>query len=370
MSEEDGVPVEVHHHAIDDSEAYTILGVDLMTVFRIFVAIGIFVASVFTRRIISQSFMKLLDILGTPQGIKDWAKHILAIPLSFATVFAGFYFGGRILDLPENIDEIFQKVGESVVNIAVFWLAFQIIDPLAKFWMATSSGHHEFADEIKEILTKVVKALIICFGFLAVMEVWGINVSAFLAGLGLVGMAVALAAQDTVKNLFGSLVIIIDRIFHKNDFINTAVVSGTVEHFGIRVTQVRKLDTSLVFVPNATLSNGVITNVSQGKRREISWTPQLAGSLSQEVIERVMTETRHYLEHHDKVENEEAHPLVHVTDVSDGTVTLMVYFHVKMMPLPEHFQVREQVAFQFREIVIKNHASFALPTRSVYLREQ
>jgi MscS family membrane protein len=369
MSEED-IGIEHHHHEIDDTEAYSILGVDLMTVFRIFVAIGIFVASIFTRRIISQSFMKLLDLVSTPQAIKDWAKHILAIPLSFATVFAGFYFAGKILELPENIDEIFQKVGESVVNMAVFWLAFQIIDPLAKFWMDTSSGKHEFAEEIKEILTKIVKALIIAFGFLAVMEVWGINVSAFLAGLGLMGMAVALAAQDTVKNLFGSLVIIIDKIFHKGHFITSSAVTGTVEHFGIRVTQIRKLDTSLVFVPNATLSNGVITNISAAKRREISWTPQLAGSLSQEVIERVMEETRHYLEHHDKVENDEAHPLVHVSDVSDGTVTLMIYFHVKMMPLPEHFQVREQISFKFREIVQKNHASFALPTRSVYLREQ
>jgi len=368
MSEAE-IPIEVHHHEIDDAEAYSILGVDLMTVFRIFVAIGIFVASIFTRRIISQSFMKLLDITGTPQGIKDWAKHILAIPLSFATVFVGFYFAGKILELPENIDEIFQKVGESVVNLAVFWLAFQIVDPLAKFWIDTSSGKHEFAEEIKEILTKIVKALVIAFGFLAVMEVWGINVSGFLATLGLMGMAVALAAQDTIKNLFGSLVIIIDKIFHKGHFITSSAVTGTVEHFGIRVTQIRKLDTSLVFVPNATLSNGVITNISAGKRREISWAPQLAGNLTQEVIERVMEETRHYLQHHDKVENEEAHPLVHVSDVSDGTITLMIYFHVKMMDLADHFAVREQISFKFREIVIKNHASFALPTRAVYLRE-
>jgi len=354
---------------IDLSGNYTLFGVDLFEILRYSVALGILLASILARRMVSQSVMFILKHLDTPQPLQDAAHTILSIPLTFASVFVGFYFGARLLELPPNIEDVFQQISETVVNMAVFWFAFKIVTPLADFWMSTSSVKHNFGEEIKEILTKILKALIVLFGFLAVMEVWGINVKAFLAGMGLVGMAVALAAQDTIKNLFSSLTIIIDRVFHKGDFIITSAVSGIVEHFGIRVTQIRKLDTTLVFVPNSTLSNGVITNVTQGKRREMSWTPQLSGSLSPEIIQKVVDDTTHYLSNHSDVEQENGHPMVHVSDVSDGTVTVMVYFHIKMMPLPAHFAVRETILLKFREIILNHGASFALPTRSVYLRE-
>jgi len=353
----------------EQNYTYTVLGFQLMDIFRFVIAVGIFVGSIFIRRIVSQSAMFLLEKVEAPTPLKETAKHIMGIPLSFATVFVGFYIGGQLLDLPPNMDEVFQKIGESVVNLAVFWLAYQFIDPAANVWMSTSSSKHSFGDEIREIVTKIAKALVLILGFLAIMEVWGINVRAFLAGLGLATFAVGLAAQDTLKNLFASVCLIIDKVFHKGDFITSSAVTGIVEHFGIRVTQVRKLDTSLVFVPNNTLSGGVITNITNGKRREISWNPQLAGNLPDAVVEDVVEKIRYYLEHHDFVENEEAHPLVHVSDVSDGTVTLMVYFHVKMMGLPDHLKVREQIAMQLRRLVLDNKASFALPARSVYLRE-
>jgi len=348
---------------------YEVFGLDLISVFKFALALGIFVGSLFLRKFVVHGALMLLKLVGAHDEVQSRAEGLIGPPLSFATIFGGFYVSAHILQPPQELDHIFAKIAESTVNLSIFWIAYKIIDPIANLWMKTSSGQHDFGEEIKELVTKILKSIFVILGFLAIMEVWGINVAAFLAGLGLMGMAVALAAQDTVKNLFGTFVIIADRIFHKGHMIVTPEVTGIVEHFGIRVTQVRKLDTTLVFVPNATLSNAVITNLSVSKRREISWTPKLAADKEQAVYEDVIAETLQYLKHQDDIENEEATPIVHLTDVTDGTMTLMVYFHFKMLDWASHVAARERVALKFKEIVHKNGASFALPTRNVFVHK-
>jgi len=273
---------EVAHEVAADlqefEQNYELFGLDMVEVLKFIVAIGIIIAALTLRKFVAQGVLKLLEGV-LPDSARDTVDKILTGPLSFATIFGGFYLSAQLLRPPPELEFVFERILQSVVNVAIFWVGFQLVDPLANFWMFTSANKHTFGDEIKEIFTKVVKAIIAAFGVLAIFDVWGINVAGFLAGLGLAGMAVAFGAQDAVKNLFGSFLIIADKVFHKNEFIITPDVSGVVEHFGIRVTQIRKLDTTLVFVPNSTLANSTITNLSRAHRREINWSPKLDGGL-------------------------------------------------------------------------------------------
>jgi len=363
MADDQPIIEEVPSSDLEDFEQrYELFGLDLVEVLKFIVAIGIIIAALVLRKFVSQGVLKLLEG-ALPDNVRDTVDKLLTGPLSFATIFGGFYLSAQLLNPPPELQFVFDRILQSVVNIAIFWVGFQLVEPLGNFWMFTSATKHDFGEEIKEIFTKVVKSVIAAFGVLAIFDVWGINVAGFLAGLGLAGMAVAFGAQDTVKNLFGSFLIIADRVFHKNEFIITPDVSGLVEHFGIRVTQIRKLDTTLVFVPNSTLANSTITNLTRGKRREISWTPKLDGGLEPHVIQSVVDETRKLLHGDKDIEQEETKPLVHVTDVSDGTVTLMVYFHFHLLPWAEHVAARERVALGFKRVVENNHAHFALPTR-------
>jgi len=362
MAEDQPIIEEVPSELGDFEQKYELFGLDMIEVFKFLVAVGIIIAALTLRKFVSQAVLKLVEV-ALPETVRDTVDKLLTGPLSFATIFGGFYLSAQILRPPPELEFVFERILQSVVNVAIFWVGFQLIDPLANFWMSTSATKHDFGEEIKEIFTKIIKSVIACFGVLAIFDVWGINVLGFLAGLGLAGMAVAFGAQDAVKNLFGSFLIITDRVFHKNEFIVTPDVSGVVEHFGIRVTQIRKLDTTLVFVPNSTLANSTITNLTRGKRREISWAPKLDGGLEPHVIQNVVDETRKYLHGDKDIEQEETKPLVHVSDVSDGTVTLMVYFHFHLLEWKLHVAARERVALAFKRIVETNHARFALPTR-------
>jgi len=362
MAEDHPIIEEVTSDLEEFEQHYELFGLNLVEVLKFMVAIGIIIAALTLRKFVSGFILKLVEG-ALPDNVRATVEKLLTGPLSFATIFGGFYLSAQILRPPPELEFVFERILQTVVNIAIFWVGFQLVEPLANFWMFTSATKHDFGEEIKEIFTKVVKSVIAAFGVLAIFDVWGINVAGFLAGLGLAGMAVAFGAQDTVKNLFGSFLIIADRVFHKGEFIITPDVSGIIEHFGIRVTQIRKLDTTLVFVPNSTLVNSTITNLTRGKRREISWSPKLDGGLDPHVISNVVEETRKYLHGDSQIEQEETKPLVHVADVSDGTVQLMVYFHFKMMPWNEHVAARERVALAFKRIVETNHARFALPTR-------
>ena len=95
---------------------------------------------------------------------------------------------------------------------------------------------------------------------MAILQEWGINVSAFVASLGLGGLAFALAAKDTVANLFGSLVIFSDRPFQVGDWVETPNVDGTIEEIGIRSTKIRNHAQALISVPNAVMADTTITN--------------------------------------------------------------------------------------------------------------
>jgi len=347
--------------------ALTILGFSLENSLKLAAAIVIFIASVFLRRYISHASMWVIKALHAPDWIEKNAKTLLELPLSFVTVFGGFILSAHILDLPPELDHIFAKLLETIVNLAIFWFAFQFVDPIGEIWMKTSSTHHNFGEEIKEILCKIVKSLLAVIGCLAILEIWGINVIAFLTGLGLIGAAVAFAAQDTIANLFGSFVVIMDRIFHKNDMVTVAGIKGKVEHFGIRVTQIRKLDTTMAWIPNATLASKNIANHSAALRREVSWTIQLAGNTEEKQVLETCSDIREYLKRQDLIEA--TTPLVHVTDVSDGTMTIMVYFQVKKdkVNLEKHLEVVHLAAIEVKRIINHHRVSFAAPGRNVVI---
>jgi MscS family membrane protein len=105
----------------------------------------------------------------------------------------------------------------------------------------------------------------------AVFQEWGFNVAAVLGSLGLVGMAVALGAQDFIKNMFAGLTIFLDQVFEKGNWIKTPDVEGTVEEIGFRATKVRQFDKALVTLPNSKLANEALINYSRMTNRRIHW---------------------------------------------------------------------------------------------------
>jgi len=217
---------------------------------------------------------------------------------------------------------------------------------------------------IREVMVKVNKVLVCIIGFLSILQAWGINVSAFLAGLGLAGMAVALAAQDTMKNFFGTVVILGDGIFKKDDWIKTPQVEGIVNHFGLRTTFIAGFDTSQITIPNATLADTTIVNFNKCVERKVEWSLPLVAP-DNESFTAVVGEWRQCLKNHKGV----AQRLIicQLDKFGCACIEVFVLFYTIDTNWIPHLKVKQEVILEFNNIIQKHGCKFGVPTTAILL---
>ena len=200
---------------------------------------------------------------------------------------------------------------------------------------------------------------------MTIFQEWGYNVSGFLASLGLVGMALALAAKETAANLFGSLVIFTDKPFKVGEWIKTPEVEGIVENIGIRSTKVRTFAQALVTVPNAVLANSAILNWSRMGKRRINMQLGLTYSTTTSQVEKIVSDIKQMLENHPDIDQDVIH--IYFTDFKDSSLGIFCYYFTKSTDWGEYMRVREDTNFKIMKIVEDNDAGFAFPSRSLYI---
>jgi len=151
-----------------------------------------------------------------------------------------------------------------VVAISLTYMVLKLVDLLMNFWRLRTQGHEnqDFNHQLFPIIRKSLKVFIIVVAALVTLDNLGINITAAIASLSIGGLAVGLAAQDTLANLFGAIAIFLDKPFKIGDRIQMDAVDGPVESIGLRSTRVRNLDGHLVTIPNKTMGNATITNIA------------------------------------------------------------------------------------------------------------
>ena len=222
--------------------------------------------------------------------------------------------------------------------------------------------------DLANLITKFIQVIIAALGLITILQEWGYNITGFLASLGLVGMAIALAAKDTVANLFGSLVIFSDKPFKIGDWIKTDDVEGIVEVVGIRSTKVRTFAQALVSVPNASLANGAILNWSKMGKRRIKMSVGLTYSTTSTQMQNILKEMRVMLEKHKDIHKETI--FIYFTDFQDSSLGIFCYFFTKTTNWGEYMRVREDINLKIMHIVESNGSSFAFPSRSIYIEKE
>ena len=331
-------------------------------------AIIIFLVFLFLRVVFRKVIVSFLLKLAskTKTEFNDSLLQSLKSPIELVIVIIGALLAKDILALDSGIDEIITCVLRSAFAFAIFWMIYNALTPLSsvvkKF---TAKFGQDLSDDIANFIIKTLKFLVIAIGFVSILQEWGYNISGFLASLGLVGMAFALAAKDTVANLFGSLVIFTDRPFKVGDWIKTNEVEGTIESIGIRSTRVRTFAQALVTVPNAVLANSAILNWSQMGKRRIKMKLGLTYSTTGSQVENIVTDIKEMLKNHDDIHQETIH--IYFTDFDDSSLGIFCYFFTKTTNWGEYMKVRENVNLEVMKIVENNNSSFAFPSRSIYI---
>lgn len=345
---------------------YTVFDIKIMD---IAIAIAIVMISFLLRQIISKIFVKILETFTkkTKINIDDNILQVLIEPLKLSTVILGVYLAKEWLKL-NRFDAILESIIKSFSTFIFFWILYRIIHSFEHLISKFSSNFgRELSKDIENFIVKTLKLIVVIIGVMSILQEWGINVTAFVASLGLVGMAFALAAKDTAANLFGSLVIFIDRPFRIGDWVQTPSVEGTVEEIGIRSTKVRTFAQALVTVPNANMANEAITNWTRMQKRRIKMRIGLTYSTSITQMETILKELRDMLQAHPEIHNDQI--MIFFDEFGDSSLNLFCYFFTNTTVWAEYLAVRENVNLEMMKIVEKNGASFAFPSQSLYIEK-
>lgn len=305
----------------------------------------------------------------TPTTIDDEIVEASEAPIKFLFIVIGLSIALNLLKVPDNWDALRYSFNASLYTYSLFWFLFCMVPPLLKavFCVGSRFGNN-FNQDLLDFFIRAMGIIIIVIGAVAILEQWDINVSAFLGGLGLMGMAVALAARDTIANMFGTLVIFTDRTFHRGDWIQTPNVEGTVEHIGLRACKVRTFAKALVNVPNAEIVNSPITNWSRMTNRRIRLTIGLEYRTTAQQLERIVERLRTFLAEDPTVEIKGPVPqMVHLDNFSASSIDIDLYYFTKTINWEEYRQVKSDHIIAFKKIVEEEGAAFAFPSRTVYV---
>jgi len=237
-------------------------------------------------------------------------------------------------------------------------LAMRIIDLASIQIQNRSAAGHTFSS-VLPLGMRVVRIGIFLIAALMVLAAWGYNTNAILAGLGVGGLAVALAAQKTIENLFGAVALISDRPVLVGDFCQFGSQTGTVEYIGLRSTRLRTTDRTMVTIPNSNFSTMVIENFSRRDRIWLHPTLRLRRDTVPAKVSEMMDATAAILSNHPLVQPD-AVP-VRFTKITDYALEMEIFAYVATVDFNEYLKVQTDVLLQLLEASQRHGVGLAVP---------
>ena len=331
-------------------------------------AVSAVVSSLILRRIFVGAMARLMEKATGSQGsnLNTYVIQAVKAPARFLIVVMGIWVAVLIIDFPEKPQQLLDRIITSLVALSVFRAAYRASDILTLLMEKILYGRDTKLDEMLLLfIRKSLKVLIIVFGTITIVQEWYDNIGGLLAGLGLGGLALALAAKDTVANLFGSITIMMDRPFKIGDWIATPQAEGIVEEIGFRSTRVRMFSQAVVTIPNSTMSNDSITNWSRMGKRRISFRLGLKYGTAPEKISGFLEYLRDMLREHPDV-----HPdtvVVCFEKFGESALEIYLYFFTTATDWQRYLQVREGINFSILNRMEEMGLEMAFPSRDIYI---
>jgi len=297
--------------------------------------------------------------------------HLLAEaaskPIGLLLLLGGLGLAVAALRLPTDPNVRAFAYGALKVLAAadLVWFLFRLVDVLVGY--LTRIAEHTDSKLDDQLVPLVRKALKVTIGVVCgvwVVQLLGYSVSSLLAGLGIGGLAVALALQDTLGNFFGSIFIFLDRPFAVGDMVKVDDVEGVVEHIGFRSTRIRTWPATLVTIPNKHVADVKIDNWSKMPKRRVFQTVGVTYETTADRMEQAVAAVRGILEADEGVDQDFL--VVRFSDFGASSLDITVIYFTKAVPYADHLATKERVNLAIMRALAGLGLSIAFPTRTVY----
>ncbi|WBA41259.1 mechanosensitive ion channel family protein [Hymenobacter canadensis] len=302
------------------------------------------------------------------EGVSEAQFQALLIrPLSIVVFFVTIYLAFQVLDYPVRSSELAHN--EPWPKVALFrlyqigiiwgvaWIALRLVDfAVLVFQRRTSTGGGLQA-ELVPFAKDLIKVLIIVLAFLGVLgRVFGVDVTALIGGLGIGGLAVAFAAKESLENLIASFTIFLDRPFAVGDLVEVGAVAGTVEKVGFRSTRLRTAEKSYVTVPNKSMIDKPLDNLSLRTARRVSFTLALSHATSSQQLHRIVEEGKRLIGENPLVTKDIQ---MQFSALTPAAKEVTVQYFVETTNYDEYLQVKEELNYRLVEAVEQAGGLFA-----------
>ena len=273
-----------------------------------------------------------------------------------------------VLRLPVRFSIFLQKGFKIAFIIIIMLMLLAIVDVLRAYLDGvTEKTESKLDEQLLPILIKFLKIFICIGATFQVLHLLEVNITALIAGISIGGLALALAAQDTVKNLIGSMMIFFDKPFQIGDYIIANDMEGSVVEVGFRSTRIKKIDTSITSVPNGNLVNASLTNLGVRNFRLLKLTLGLMYDTPSTSIQQFINDLRTYVDGNPNVYEEGKY--IHLIGLNDSSIDIMFRVYLNTLDYAEELMMKEEVIFEILKIAERNGVSFAFPSSSVYIEQ-
>ena len=257
-------------------------------------------------------------------------------------------------------------IAKLLISLAAVLLAMRVIDVVSGIMEEKASASEgRMDDQLVPILIKMMRMFVGVLGLIFVLQNLGVNVSALVAGLGVGGIAIALAAKDTLANVFGSITIFTDQPFHVGDLVDIDGVVGSVEEVGLRSTRVRTPSGSVMAIPNARVANSKIDNIGAREYRRSRGVLGLSYSTAPADLTAFVEGFREILAASKDVVTEKSE--VHFTDFGASSLDVMFSFYLDVPGWHDELVAKSEINMAIMDLAAKLSVSFAFPSQSLYI---
>lgn len=287
-------------------------------------------------------------------------------PSGFIFLMAFFLVSYTNLQLSVTVNLYLSTILEIALSAGFVWLFYNLAEVFAKYLtVITSKTENTLDDQLVPLIRKTLRFFIVVMGIILILQNNGYNVASLIAGLGIGGLAVALAAKDTLANFFGSITIFVDKPFRIGDWIKVAGVEGTVEEVGFRTTRIRTFYNSLVSVPNSNIATTDIDNLGMRKYRRFKSVLNLTYSTAPqqmeafvEGIKAIVKSNKHFRQDYYEV---------HFNSMGSHSLDVLVYVFFEVPDWSTELQQRHNFLLEILRLAEEVGVEFAFPTQTLHV---
>lgn len=313
-------------------------------ILRILLALLFIIFGFIFSHIFAKYITKLLIKLATrtQNNFDDLLINAIEKPAKVLIIGLGFWAAISSFNLPVLFEGFLLLILRTFFIAIVFWFLYRSADCIVWiFEHYINKKDQKITPLLNGVLRKSLKFIIVVLEVFMIIKEWGYDISGLIAGIGVGGLALSLAAKDAASNLLGSITIMLDKTYSVGDWIQANNIEGFVEEIGFRSTKIRTFADSLISVPNSIMSNEAVTNWSKMGKRKVSFNLQIPLDTPSDKINSLIARIKEMLTKHDDINQD--YLLVSLDGFGEASLQIMFYYFTKTTAWANYLEVTQEV---------------------------